>query len=58
MIVPPNISSLPWMLVVSEINSLGLFKDYGWLIIFFCVIFYMGWYIYLNSEYGESYEDE
>jgi hypothetical protein len=34
-------------------NDLGLFRNYGWLIVFFCVIFYMSTYIYLSNEYGE-----
>ena len=39
-------------------NNLGLFKDYGFLIIFFCIIFYMLTYIYLIQEYGEIDNDE
>lgn len=35
-------------------NNLGLFEDYGWLIIFFCIICYMGLYYYLYQEYEEN----
>jgi hypothetical protein len=34
-------------------SDLGLFKDYGFLIIFFCIIFYTATYTYLCQEYGE-----
>jgi|APGre2960657404_1045060.scaffolds.fasta_scaffold47112_3 hypothetical protein len=39
-------------------NDLGYFKDYGFLIIFFCIIFYMSTYIFLAQEYGEIDNDE
>jgi len=39
------------------ISNLGYFKDYGYLIIFFCIIFYMSTYIYLSREYGEIDDD-
>jgi hypothetical protein len=34
-------------------NDLGFFKDYGGLIISFCIICYIGLYLYLLEEYGE-----
>jgi hypothetical protein len=33
-------------------NDLGYFKDYGHLIIFFCITFYMSTYIFLTRDYG------
>jgi len=34
-------------------SDLGYFKDYGWLIISFCIMFYITLYIYLSNENGE-----
>ena len=39
-------------------NSLGYFKEYGWLIITVALICYMALYTYLCSEYGEIDHDE
>lgn len=39
-------------------NDLGYFKDYGFLIIFFCITFYTITYVYLCNEYGETDDDQ
>jgi hypothetical protein len=38
-------------------NSLGYFKDYGWLIIFFSITIYMILYHHLSKEYGEKNDE-
>jgi hypothetical protein len=42
-------------------HDLGLFKDYGHIIIPLCIMFYMGTYIFLARDYGyiddEDYYD-